>query len=71
MSIETERRKTDATTPNTNSANNDDIEFILRDIGGSYGKFQLCNYILFSIPILMSGLISIVYVFTALNIDTR
>lgn len=49
----------------------DDIEYILSDIGGSYGKFQLCNYFIFSIPIMISGLIMSVYVFTSLNLDYR
>lgn len=53
------------------SERSDDIEFILYDLGGSYGKFQLWNYFLFSIPIFLNGLISQVYVFTTLNVDYR
>lgn len=49
----------------------DDIEFILSDIGGSYGKFQLWNVTLFSIPIFINGLIVVAFVFTTLSVDYR
>lgn len=48
-----------------------EIEFILEDIGGSYGKFQIMNYILFAIPIGISGIFGMTYVFTTLNLDYR
>lgn len=53
------------------SGDSDDIEYILNDLGGSYGKFQIWNYILFSIPVLISGLYSILFVFTTLNVEYR
>lgn len=49
----------------------DDIEYIISDIGGSYGKFQIFNYILYSIPMCVSGIVAMTYVFTALNLDYR
>lgn len=48
-----------------------DIEYILKDIGGSFGKFQLYNYVLISVPLFMTGLFSLTYVFTAMNLDYR
>lgn len=47
------------------------MEYILADIGGTYGKFQVVNYILYSIPLLVAGLIVMPYVFTAFNLDYR
>lgn len=74
MSVEQTERQT--TTPHnhpnkseTNDA--DDAEFIINDIGGSFGKFQLRNYALYSIPIAVSGIVVMTYVFTALNLDYR
>lgn len=54
-----------------NNTKNSDIQYILNDIGGSFGKFQWLNYVLFAIPISLSGLVSLTYVFTALNLDYR
>lgn len=48
-----------------------DMEHILKDIGGSYGRFQIFNYILFSVSILISGFVNLAYVFTTLNLDFR
>lgn len=48
-----------------------EIEFILEDIGGSYGKFQIMNYVLFTIAIGMSGFTPLTYVLTTLNLDYR
>lgn len=55
------------------SANNETnlVENILIDIGGSFGKFQSINYVLFSLPMFINGLISMTYVFTALNLEYR
>lgn len=53
------------------SKKTNDIEYILKDIGGSFGKFQLYNYALFAIPICLSGIFSLTYVFTAMNLDYR
>lgn len=49
----------------------DDIEFIIDDIGGSFGKFQLCNYVFYLIAIIMSGIFALSYVFAGLNLDYR
>lgn len=48
-----------------------DLSYILNDIGGSFGKFQLFNYAIIAIPICLSGIFSLTYVFTAMNLDYR
>lgn len=48
-----------------------EIEQILNDIGGSFGRFQLFNYALFSIPITVIGIVSMSYLFTTLNLEYR
>lgn len=48
-----------------------EIEQILNDIGGSFGKFQLFNYTLFSLAMIIIGLNSLGYVFAALNLKYR
>lgn len=48
-----------------------EIEQILNDIGGSFGKFQLFNYMLFSIPMTVIGITALTYVFTTLNLEYR
>lgn len=50
---------------------NNAFENILDDIGGSFSKFHLINYALLSIPIAISGLIALTYVFTTLSLDYR
>lgn len=49
----------------------DDMELILDDIGGSFGRFQILNYILFSYVLFISGLNGIAYIFTALDLEYR
>lgn len=51
--------------------NSDDYEYIINDIGGSFGTFQILNYVLYSIPIAIAGIVVMTYVFTALNLDYR
>lgn len=46
-------------------------EVIFTDIGGTFGKYQIINYILFCLPFALSGSFGLSYVFTALNIDHR
>lgn len=48
-----------------------EMDTILDDIGGSFGRFQLLNYILYSVPLFISGLVGIAYVFTTLTLDFR
>lgn len=48
-----------------------EMEQILNDIGGSFGKFQLFNYALFSIPMTVMGVASMCFVFTTLNLEYR
>lgn len=70
-------RDTETTTTSVDSdtavpdLENSDIEQILNDIGGSFSRFQLFNYTLFSIPIAMVGILSMAYVFTALRVEYR
>lgn len=47
------------------------VELILSDIGGTFKKYQILNYILFCIPFTLSGTFGLSYVFTALNLDYR
>lgn len=62
-------------TPNENTIAHgkkaDLLEVILNDIGGTFNKFQIINYILFCIPFALSGSFGVNYVFTALNIEHR
>lgn len=47
------------------------LELIFTDIGGTFGKYQIINFILFCIPFALSGSFGLSYVFTALNVDHR
>lgn len=47
------------------------VELILKDIGGTFKKFQIFNYILFCLPFALSGSFGLSYVFTALSLDYR
>lgn len=47
------------------------VDVILRDLGGTFKKYQIINYILFCIPFALSGTFALSYVFTALNLDYR
>lgn len=49
----------------------DDMEFILKDIGGAFGKFQIFNLILILLAIGSIGSYTLDYVFTTLNVDYR
>lgn len=49
----------------------DDLEFILKDIGGTFGKFQTCCYLLLAVPIFLSDVFALDYVFTSLDVDYR
>lgn len=54
-----------------NENESDEIEFILTDIGGSFGKFQILHYCLYAIPMFISGIIALSFVFSAANLDYR
>lgn len=54
-----------------NQQNVDLVDVILRDLGGTFKKYQIINYILFCIPFALSGTFALSYVFTALNLDYR
>lgn len=60
-----ERTKAQAT------ENVDYVQLILDDIGGTFKRYQIFNYILFCIPFALSGSFGLSYVFTALNLDYR
>lgn len=49
----------------------DFLEVIFTNIGGTFGKYQIINFILFCLPFALSGSFGLSYVFTALNIDYR
>lgn len=51
--------------------NTDYVESILTDIGGTFNRFQIFNYILFCIPFALSGTFGLSYVFTTLDLDYR
>lgn len=48
-----------------------DLEYILSDIGGTFGKFQIYNYILLAVPIFLSDAFVLDYVFSTLDLDYR
>lgn len=48
-----------------------EIEYILRDIGGSFGKFQLLSYSLYSIPMFIIGVHTLAFIFSASNLEYR
>lgn len=58
-------------TEKNESSDSDLVELILKDIGGTFNKFQILNYILFCLPFALSGSFGLSYVFTALNLDYR
>lgn len=49
----------------------DDLEFILKDIGGTFGKFQIFNYILLAVPLFLSDAYGLDFVFSTLDLDYR
>lgn len=55
----------------TNQKHVDLVDVILSDLGGTFKKYQIINYILFCIPFALSGTFALSYVFTALNLDYR
>lgn len=57
--------------PAHNKQDDDLVDVILRDLGGTFKKYQIINYILFCIPFALSGTFALSYVFTALNLDYR
>lgn len=48
-----------------------DLEFILEDIGGTFGKFQIYFYVLLAFPIILTDAYNLDYVFSSLDIDYR
>lgn len=54
-----------------NNENIDYIDKILNEIGGSFKLYQILNYLIFCIPLAISGTLGLSYVFTALNLDYR
>lgn len=49
----------------------DDIDFILDNVGGAFGKYQLFNYALLLLAMCLSGMFILDYVFTTLDLDYR
>lgn len=50
---------------------NSDIDYILNEIGGTFGRFQIFNYVLYSIGLCYCGMAAMSYVFTTMNLDYR
>lgn len=48
-----------------------DIDFILNEIGGTFGKFQMYIYLMLSFAVFITGSFSLDYVFSTLEIDQR
>lgn len=48
-----------------------DIDFILKDIGGTFGKYQFRNYLLLSFAMFVAGTYVLDYVFTTFEVDHR
>lgn len=46
-------------------------EVILKEIGGTFKKYQIINYILFCLPFALSGSFGVNYVFTTLKVEYR
>lgn len=63
--------QTESELPTTAQKNVDLVDLILSDLGGTFKKYQIINYILFCIPFALSGTFALSYVFTALNLDYR
>lgn len=57
--------------PNDVNKELNDIDFVLKDVGGTFGRFQICNYLMLSASIFISGTSVLEYVFAALEIDHR
>lgn len=54
-----------------NKSDIDVVDAILSDLGGTFQRYQILNYILFCIPFALSGTFALNYVFTALNLEYR
>lgn len=48
-----------------------DIDFILKDIGGTFGKFQIYNYLMLSFSVFVTGSFVLDYVFSTIEVDHR
>lgn len=49
----------------------EDIEYILNDIGGTFGRYQIYNYLMLSFSLFVTGTFVLDYVFSTLEIDHR
>ncbi|KAG4067214.1 hypothetical protein HA402_000205 [Bradysia odoriphaga] len=63
--------QTESELASNNQQDVDVIDAILSDLGGTFRKYQIINYILFCIPFALSGTFALSYVFTALNLNYR
>lgn len=50
---------------------NYDLEYILNEIGGTFGRFQIWNFVMYSMGLCFCGMASMSYVFTAMNLEYR
>lgn len=60
-----------AKTKDTELADDNDVDLILEDVGGAFGRYQIFNYILFLLVMCLSGMFVLDYVFTTLDLDYR
>lgn len=49
----------------------EDLDFVLEDIGGAFGKFQISMYILLAVPLFLSDAFGLDYVFSTMDLDYR
>lgn len=54
-----------------NKAEKNDIEFILNDIGGIFGNFQIYSLLMLSYSMFVTGTFVLDYVFATLDVDHR
>lgn len=52
-------------------AEKNDIEFILNDIGGIFGKFQINSLLMLCYSMFVTGTFVLDYVFATLDVDHR
>lgn len=60
-----------AKTKETDLSESNDLDLILEDAGGAFGKYQIFNYILLLLVMCFSGMSILDYVFTTLDLDYR
>lgn len=49
----------------------DDVDLILKDLGGTFSRFQIYNYLMLSFSMFVTGTFVLDYVFATLQVDHR